>query len=224
LAERSAEARRWDRVTLTCLVALAAALPLILWIAALVVRWRPYRAGLSPIQAELTPGVLAVSGLVAAGVAGLLLSRLRRSLRDGDVAWLSVPWVITSFLLLFLTLEIAVQPLIDPVKRMSDLTAAISRVMPGHDPVPAYLPLKFSPESVYGMISFDLGRRTLPLRTPDQLRTFVEQEPGARVVLRANEASALPSDLLGRLVILYDERGRKASPFIIAGWVRATRR
>src|SRR4029078_2942556 len=29
LAERSAEARRWDRVTLTCLVALAAALPLI---------------------------------------------------------------------------------------------------------------------------------------------------------------------------------------------------
>lgn len=84
--------------------------------------------------------------------------------------------------------------------------------------VPAYLPPKFSPESVYGIISFDLGRRTLPLSTPDQLRAWIEQKPGARVVLRADEASHLPADLLGRAVILYDERGRKASPFVIADW------
>ncbi|MEA2602950.1 MAG: hypothetical protein QOF89_3942 [Acidobacteriota bacterium] len=229
-AQRSAQAQRWDQATLACLAALAAALPLILWLAAFVV----LHTRLSSLQAGLSSGVLAASGFIAAGASGFLLVRLRRSLRDRNAARLSVPWVITSFLVLFLALETTVQALIDPVKRMSDLTAAVSRVMPGDDPVPAYLPPKDSPESVYGMISFDLRRRTQPLRTPDELRAFMEQEPGARVVLRANEAAELPSDLLGRLVILYDERGRKASPFVIASWgreelasrkrVRATRR
>jgi hypothetical protein len=179
---------------------------------------RGARIGLLPLQAALTPGVLIGFGLAAAGACGLLLVRLGRHRRGGPDARLSPLWVITPFLLLFLVMETAVQAAIDPLKSLGDMTAAVSRLLPGNDPVPAYLPPKFSPESVYGMISFDLGRRTFPLRTPDELRAFIERKPDARVVLRAREALRLPADLLGRLVILYDERGRKASPFIIASW------
>jgi 4-amino-4-deoxy-L-arabinose transferase-like glycosyltransferase len=220
VAERSAPARRWDRATLISLLALASALPLVLWIAALGVRWMPpsRHGGLPPLQAALTPGLLAGFGLIAAGACGLLLARLRRYGRDGQDARLSPLWVVLPFLLLLLAVETEVQALIDPVKSLSDLTAAVSRLLPGDGPVPAYLPPKFSPESLYGIISFDLGRRTLPLRAPDELRSFLGRDPGALVVLRADEASALPPDLLGRLVVSYDETGRKAAPFIIAGW------
>ncbi len=218
VAERSAPARRWDRTTLTSLLALASALPLVLWIVALGVRWMPARHGLSLLQAALTPGLLAGFGLIAAAAGGLLLARLLRYGRDGQDARLSPLWVATPFLLLFLSLETGVQALVDPVKSMSDMTAAVARLLPGNDPVPAYVSPQDSPESVYGIISFDLGRRTLLLRTPDELRALVERRPGARVVLRADEAFSLPTDLTRRLVVLYDERGLKASPFVIAGW------
>ncbi|MEO6195476.1 MAG: glycosyltransferase family 39 protein [Thermoanaerobaculia bacterium] len=220
--ERNARARRWDRTTLVALVVLAALLPLVLWLAALAVEWTPpargARIGLLPLQAALTPGILIGFGLAAAGACGLLLAALVRYRRSGPGAQLSPLWVALPFLLLFLVVETAIQAAVDPAKSMSDMTAAVSRLLPGNDPVPAYLPPKLSPESVYGIISFDLGRRTLPLSTPDQLRAWIEQKPGARVVLRADEASHLPADLLGRAVILYDERGRKASPFVIADW------
>ncbi len=221
-AERDVRARRWNRATLTGLVALAALLPMILWIAALAVEWMPAargaRIGILPLQAALTPGVLVGFGLTAAGTCGLLLVRLVRYRRGGPDARLSPLWAVTPFLLLFLTAETAVQAIVDPIKRMSDMTAAVARLLPGNRLVQVYLPPKCSPESVYGMISYDLGRRTLLLSTPDQLRALIEQKPDARVVLRADEALRLPADLLGRLVILYDERGRKASPFIIASW------
>jgi hypothetical protein len=84
-------------------------------------------------------------------------------------------------------------------------------------PVPAYLLSKPSPESVYGIIGFDLGRRTLPLTTPEELRGYLDRQPCARIVLRGADAGALPLDLQRRLFIVYDERGRKASPFLIAG-------
>ena len=220
--ERNARARRWNRTTLVALIVLAALLPLVLWVAALAVEWMPAaratRIGLSPLQAALTPGILIGFGLAAAGACGLLLAALVRYRRGGADARLSPLWAALPFLLLFLVVETAIQAAVDPAKHLNDMTAAVSRLLPGNDPVPAYLPPKFSPESVYGIISFDLGRRTLPLSTPDQLRAWIGQKPGARVVLRADEASHLPADLLGRAVILYDERGRKASPFVIAGW------
>lgn len=222
LAERAAPARRWDQVTLAVLVALAALLPVVLWLATLAVEWMPparaTRIGLLPIQAALTPGVLIGFGLAAAGTCGLLLVRLSRYRRGGPDARLSPLWVVTPFLLLFLVVETAVQAVVDPVKSLNDLTAAVSRLLPGNDPVPAYLPPERSPESVYGIISFDLGRRTVLMSDPNELRAFIERKPDARVVLRAREALGLPADLLGHLVILYDERGRKASPFVIASW------
>ncbi len=221
-AERDPRARRWNRATLSGLVALAALLPMILWIAMLAVERMPpargTRTGLLPVQAALTPGVLTGFGLAAAGTCGLLLVRLVRYRRRGPDARLSPLWAVTPFLLLFLAVETAVQAIVDPLKSMSDMTAAVSRLLPGNDPVPAYLPPECSPESVYGMISFDLGRRTLLVRNPDELRALIERKPDDRVVLRADEASQLPADLLGRIVILYDERGHKASPFVIAGW------
>jgi hypothetical protein len=119
--------------------------------------------------------------------------------------------------LLFLALETELKARVDPVKSMSDLTAAIPLYLSAEGPVAAYLPTS-SPESVFGIIGFDLGRQTLPLTTPDELRAYLRREPGARVVLRAESAAALPPDLREGLVVVYDERGRKASPFLIAGW------
>jgi 4-amino-4-deoxy-L-arabinose transferase-like glycosyltransferase len=207
--------RRWDQNTATALLLLASVLPVLLWGTALGARWLPRSRALAPLQAELTPAVLAVYGLAGLIGGALIFRRLIRLRSEG--AGLPVSWLVLPFLLLFLAVETDVEARIDPVKRLSDLTAALPLHEPARDAVPAYLPPRVSAESVYGIIGFDLGRRTLPLTTPDELRAYLDRRPCARVVLRAEEIAALPPDLRRRLRIVYDERGRKAAPFLIAG-------
>jgi hypothetical protein len=124
--------------------------------------------------------------------------------------------VAISLVLLFLALETEVQALIDPVKRMDEMTAAVARQIPGQGPVPAYLPPGQSNEVVFGMIGFELGRRVQPLTTPEELRGWFERNPGVAVLFRAPQARKLPPELLGGLRFVYDETGRKASPYAIA--------
>jgi hypothetical protein len=112
-------------------------------------------------------------------------------------------------LLLFLVLQTAVQALIDPVKEMGEMTAEVARRIPGSGPVPSYLPPGQSNEVVFGMIGFKLGRRVLPLTTPEELRGWFAAHPGSAVLFRAPQARKLP------LHFAYDETGRKASPFAL---------
>jgi len=207
--------RAWDRPTLVVLSCLAIVLPLLLWGLALVVKLGPPpRLALAPLQEGMTPSVLTIFSLVALTGSGILLIHLLRTRRTGP----SPAWIVIPFLLLFLAMETGIKALVDPVKRMSDLTTAVTQYLPGTDPVPAYLPPRASNESLFGIIGFDLGRRTLPLTTPDELRAYFEKTPGVRVVFRAPEARKLPPDLFSRLRFVYDETGSKASPFAIAGW------
>jgi hypothetical protein len=66
------------------------------------------------------------------------------------------------------------------------------------------------------MIGFELGRRTLPLTSPEALRAWFEKNPGSAVLFRAPQARKLPPELLPGLRFVYDETGRKASPYAIA--------
>lgn len=203
----------WDRPTLLILTGLAIVLPLLLWGIALVVKLTPPRsAALTPLQEGLSPAVLALFGLVALAGSGTLLIHLlrRRSLTPA--------WIVTPFLLLFVAVESEIKALVDPIKSLSATTAAVARYLPGTDPVPAYLPPGSSNESVFGIIGFDLGRRTRPLTTPYELHAWLERTPGARVLVRAEQARRLPPALLRRLCFVYDETGRKASPYAIAEW------
>jgi 4-amino-4-deoxy-L-arabinose transferase-like glycosyltransferase len=212
--ERIAE-RSWDRPTLVLLTGLAIALPLLLWGFALVVKLAPPRqAALAPLRDGLTPAVLAVFGLAVLGGSGILLIHLLRSRRTG----LTPIWVITPYLLLFMAVESGIKRLVDPVKSLSDMTVAVARYLPGTDPVPAYLPPGVSNESLFGILGFDLGRRTRPLTTPEALMDYWERDPAALVLVRAEDARRLPPALFRRLRFVYDEIGRKASPYAIAGW------
>lgn len=214
VGEQVAE-RSWDRPTLLTLFGLATVLPVLLWGAALVVKWAPPAgAALEPLQTGLTPARLALFSLVALGGSALLLVRMIRLRRMG----LTADWIVLPFLVLFLAVITDIKALADPVKSLNDLTAAIAREIPGTTPVPAYLPSRVSNESLFGIIGFNLGRRTQPLTTPEELRTWFKQTPEARVILRSNEARELPPDLLRHLRLVYDETGRKAAPFAIAAW------
>jgi len=203
----------WDRRTLQLLAGLAIALPLLLWGIAVVVKLAPPpRAALPPLQESLSPTVLAAFGLLALALSGALLLRL---LRQGT-AGLTPAWMALPFLLLFGAIESGVKTLVDPVKSLTGLTAAVAREIPGSGPVPAYLPPGTSNESLFGIIGFDLGRRTQPLTTPEELQSWLDTTPGARVLVRTEQACRLPPALLSRLHFLYDETGRKASPYAIA--------
>jgi hypothetical protein len=136
---------------------------------------------------------------------------LRRGAAGLTPAWLTLP-----FLLLFAALESGGKMLVDPVKNLGDLTTAVAREIPGPGPVPAYLPPGTSNESLFGIIGFDLGRRTQPLTTPEELQSWLDTTPGARVLVRTEQARHLPPALLRRLHFVYDETGRKASPYAIA--------
>jgi hypothetical protein len=130
--------------------------------------------------------------------------------------------VLLPFLLLFLAVQTVVKAAVDPVKSLDDLTAAIARLAPGTEPVPAYLPPRQSSESLFGIVGFNLNRRTLPLTTPEEVQTYFAIHPGARVVFRMEEARQLPLELLRRLRFLYDETRKKAAPFGIAEEIGAS--
>jgi 4-amino-4-deoxy-L-arabinose transferase-like glycosyltransferase len=211
----SGESRSWDRPTLLALLGLGAALPLLIWGIALFVRVVPPRqAALAPLQEALSPGVLAVWGLAALAISGLAATWLLRGRRT--VTCPSPARVLLPFLLLFLAVQTAVKAAVDPVKSLDDLTTAIARLAPGTEPVPAYLPPGQSNESLFGIIGFNLNRRTQPLDTPEEVQVYFASHPGARAIFRMGDAKKLPAELRERLRFVYDETGRKAAPFGIA--------
>ena len=212
----SRKVRSWDRPTLLALLGLGAALPLLLWGTAVFVRVAPPRqAALAPLQEALSPGVLAAWGVAAlaiSGTAALGFVRGRRATSSPGPARVLLP-----FLLLFLAVQTGVKAAVDPVKSLDDLTAAIARLAPGTEPVPAYLPPRQSSESLFGIVGFNLNRRTLPLTTPGEVQAYFGDPPGSASRLSGwkRRGSCRPR-CAGRLRFLYDETGKKAAPFGIA--------
>ncbi|MFL6235322.1 MAG: ArnT family glycosyltransferase [Thermoanaerobaculia bacterium] len=199
----------WDRRTLKALAGFAVLLPLLLGSAALAVAWAPrVSRGLAVLRGAMMPGRLAVFGLAALALAVLVAVFL--SGRAPRVSRLAA-----ALVLVCLSLETGLLALADPIKRMTEMTSAVALVFPGTAPVPAYLPVS-SNESVYGILEFELGRRTLALKTQDELAAWMRAHPGAPVLFRMQQARRLPAGLLQGLRFVYDETGKKASPFGIA--------
>lgn len=199
----------WDRRTLRALAGFAVLLPLLLGTLTLALAGGLGTSRrLALLREALTPARLAAYGVAALALAFLavllLVSGRGRALRASR---LTVALVAVS-----LGLETGLLVLADPVKRMTEMTAAVARIFPGQGPVPAYLPLH-SDESVYGILEFELGRRTLPLKTPEALEAWMRLHPGSPVLFRMEQ---LPAGPLQRLRFVYDETGRKALPYGIA--------
>ncbi|HEX4966150.1 MAG TPA: glycosyltransferase family 39 protein [Thermoanaerobaculia bacterium] len=204
--------RAWDRRTLLTLLGFAGFAFLLLGTLSLWIAWAPHLpATLAPVQAAVAPWHLQSFGWISAGIGIALFVLLTRWRRTGP----PVARVAFSLVLLFLVLETQVQALIDPVKRMDEMTSAVVREIPGSGPVPAYLPRGQSNEVVFGMIGFELGRRVLPLASLEELRGWLEANPGRAVLFRAPQARKLPPELLRELRFVYDETGRRASPYAL---------
>jgi len=203
---------RWDRLTALLLLALAALLPVVLWIGA----WAAARGAFhgfpaAPLRAELTSGRLAMAGVVAAAGAALLLLRFARHLRAGTIP--TGPWLVVPYLALALVYQTAVKAAVDPLKDLHDLTAAIAHLDPGPGPVAAYRPS----ETTAGIVNFDLDRTVLPLTTPAELAAYLAGHSRGRLVLSLDAWRHLPAGQRAGLRLLYDETPTKASPFVIAG-------
>jgi 4-amino-4-deoxy-L-arabinose transferase-like glycosyltransferase len=211
LGSEDAPGSRWDRPTALLLLALAALLPVALWIGA----WAAARGAFhgfpaAPLRAGLTSGRLTAAGVVAAAGAALLLLRFVRHLRAGTTP--TGPWLVVPYLALALVYQTAVKAAVDPLKNLHDLTAAIARLDPGPGPVAAYRPS----ETTAGIVNFDLDRTVLPLATPAELAAFLASHPRGRLVLSLDAWRHLPASPRARLRLLYDETPTKASPFAIA--------
>ena len=214
--EGNGAASRWDRPTRLGLLGLGALLPVLVWGAALWARFAPppALAGLSPLRDELSPRRLAFAGLLALVAAGAFVARLARARKEGPA--LRTGWIVAPYLLVFLALQTAGKAAVDPVKDLHELTGAIALFAPGAGPVPLYVPAGVPTDSIFGILDFDLGRRPLLLETPGELASFLAAHPGARVALSVESARRLPADLRARLAFVYDEIGRRASPWAIA--------
>jgi 4-amino-4-deoxy-L-arabinose transferase-like glycosyltransferase len=202
-------AGRLERWTRGALVLLAAALPLALWaateygalVAPRVAIWLLWRT-------QWSATALTGFGLVAAVWAAALVAWLVTSAqRSKPVA---AELLVGAFLALFLSGQTALAAKVDPLKNLHELTAAIARVVPGRD-VPAYDPS----EAFDGIVGFDLGRSVRTLSTPAELEAFFVAAPGGAVVIAFDHWPGLPDALRARLHVVYDERGRRASPYVI---------
>jgi 4-amino-4-deoxy-L-arabinose transferase-like glycosyltransferase len=202
---------RWDRPTALLLLALAACLPAVLWIAA----WEAGRGAFrsfpaAPLLAELTAGRLGLTAAVAAAGAIVLSSRFARHLRAGTTP--SGPWLVVPYLALTLAYHTAIKAAVDPLKNPHDLTAAIARLDPGAGPVAAYRPS----ETTLGIVELDLGRKVQPVAGPADVATLLANRPDFRLVLPLDAWRRLPPPLRARLRLVYDESATKASPYGIA--------
>jgi 4-amino-4-deoxy-L-arabinose transferase-like glycosyltransferase len=204
-------ARSWDRPTLLTLLGLAGLVASALALAAAALRWGPrLGARIDPWRAVLSaPGLAGIAVLAAVGSA-ILLARLARHL-----ARRSAPppaTLIAAYLFVFLAWQTAGKALVDPLKDLHGMTAAVARLDPGPGPVAAYRPS----ESVLAIVGFDLGRQVLPLAEPRDLAAYFANRPRGLVLLALDTARQLPPAFRARLRLLYDETGRQASPFGLA--------
>jgi hypothetical protein len=122
--------------------------------------------------------------------------------------------IIAWYLALFLAYQTIGKAFLDPLKNLHELTSAIAATDPSDTPVYAYRPN----ESLSAIVNFDLGRTVTPLETTEELSSLFAREPNARVVMSVEIARGLPPEMTGRLQFVYDETGRKASPFAIVEW------
>lgn len=204
-----------DRRTLLGLAGFGAFVSLLLGGIALAAAWAPrLPRGLMPLRNAVSPALLAGFGLAALAAGGAMAAELVRRRRQPATAG----WALALLVVLVLGLETGAEALVDPVKRMDEVTAAIAARFPGRGPVPGYLPPVVSNESIFGIIGFKLGRTTLPLGTPEEVRAWLASHPGAPLLVRMEQLRRLPPDLQAGLVFLYDERGSKSAPFGIAVW------
>ncbi|HEY0783874.1 MAG TPA: glycosyltransferase family 39 protein [Thermoanaerobaculia bacterium] len=206
LGERDGD--RWDRRTGLALLGLAALVSLALAAVALGGR------SLSPTNLAPLFARLSASGLVAFGVALLavglsILALLVHTLRVRGTP--RAAWIVAPYLLLFLIFQTAGKALVDPLKDLHPLTAAIARLVPPPRPIVAYRPS----ESLLGIVGFDLNRTTMPLLTPEALEGYVASHPDALLVVALDDWQKLPSELRARFRPLYDETGFKASPYAV---------
>jgi hypothetical protein len=203
--------RPWDRPTQLALLGLAGLVTAVLAIAAALLRWGP-RLGprIDPLRAALSPSGLAACALATAAAGALLLARLVRHLAQRTTP--RPAGLAAAYLLLFLAWQTAGKALVDPLKNLHDMTAALARLDPGAAAVAAYRPS----ESVLAIVNFDLGREVAPLAGPQDLAAYLARRPEGKVLIAIDAARRLPPALRSRLRLIYDETGRKASPFGIA--------
>jgi 4-amino-4-deoxy-L-arabinose transferase-like glycosyltransferase len=206
--------RAWDRRTLLTLLGFAGLVFLLLGALPLWIAWAPHLpATLKPIQVVQPKWLLLPFGFVSLGIGAAIFTLLARWRPTAP----PVGGVAFVWMLLFLVFQTQVQALIDPVKQMGDMAMEAARYNRGPGPIPAYLPSGQSNEVVFGMINFKLGRRVLPLTSPEELRAWFEKHPESRVLARAPQARKLPPELQRELMFSWDETEWRVSPYALLG-------
>jgi 4-amino-4-deoxy-L-arabinose transferase-like glycosyltransferase len=202
--------RRLDRATLIALLAALAAAPALVLGAAAFVRLAPARAAWrATLRAQMTPGLLAALALAALAFTPALALAARRHARRGSAP--AAALVVALLLVVFGAFQTVGKALVDPVKDLHPVTAAIARAAPGTGPVLAYGPN----ETIRGIINFDLDRRVEPLWSPEELERALAAAPGLIVVAEKVEWSRLPEALRQAFEPVWDDSASAATAHVI---------
>ncbi len=207
-----------DRLAARALMVFAGLAPFVLAGAAAglgVLPFAPERFAplLAAVRRPPVPVVLGSLALVA-GIAGLvLLPRWRAAWRLSTPA-LPAAWLVAPPLALLLSGQLFLKWALDPVKTLHDTTRALAAAAPGGGPLGLYRP-GTREEKIAAIVDYDLGRRLVLVHDADEAAAFLERQPGSALLVGAAELDRLPATLRRTTRLVYDERGRKASPYVV---------
>lgn len=174
--------------------------------------------GLSAVD-SLSTAWLVASGILALALGSWLLWTWFRA-SSPEASPLSPEALALPFAVVFLLAQTTAKAWVEPLKSLGDMIGAVAKTLPGEMPVPFFASPRAPSESVIGIIQFNLGRRVLLLASPREVEGFFARHPGSGVLFRVQDLRTLPPGLRRHLIPVYDETGRKASPFAIATWSR----
>ncbi|MEO8505022.1 MAG: glycosyltransferase family 39 protein [Acidobacteriota bacterium] len=211
---------RFDRLAARALMVFAGIAPFLLAVTALGLAWLPGDAVpgvkwsplLLTVRRAPVPGVLGLLALLALAWCVVLLPRLGRAWKLSAIT-LPVAIIAGPPLALLLAGQLVLKWSIDPLKNLHDTTEALAAASPD-GAVALYRP-GTREEKIAAIVDFDLDRLLSVARNEQEAASFFARHPHGAMLAGAEELGRLPESLRESTRVAYDERGRKASPYVV---------
>ncbi len=216
--------QRLHRVTARALLAFAAVAPLLLAVGAAILGFLPisspaYAPLLVVVRRAAVPLVLTLVSLAAAVFGVGCTLRVARAWRLGTPR-LPAGLLVLPPLLLLLFAQSALKWALDPIKTLHDTTAALAAASPGRGTLALFLP-ETREEKIAAIVDYDLGRKLQSVKDEAAAERYFAAVPDGAMLIASGRVDRLEPGFRKATRVVYDEQGRKASPYAIL--VAATR-
>jgi 4-amino-4-deoxy-L-arabinose transferase-like glycosyltransferase len=202
---------RIDRFGVRALIVCACGAPFLVAAAALAGAFAPLASPLAEAARRAPmPLVLALVAVLLAAVGVWATARLRpawSAATPRPLFALVAPWVIVM-----MAWQLAGKWAIDPLKSLHDTTAAWARAAEPGEPLGVF---SHRAEKLIAIADYDLARPPIVTSDDEAASQYFAAHPEGALLLETAQADGLRRALPLPLDVVYDERGRKATPYAV---------